>query len=51
MNDEVYEGKIIEILMRSQDHFVTVHYGVNQRKRLFSKEKMVGDVGIEPTTR
>ena len=51
MNDEVYQGKKIEISTRSEDHFVTVRYGVNQRKRLFSEEKMVGDVGIEPTTR
>lgn len=37
--------------VRSCDRFGPVLYGVNQRKRLFSEEKMVGDVGIEPTTR
>jgi hypothetical protein len=40
-----------EFSLQSWDHFGPVFYGVNQRKRLFSEEKMVGDVGIEPTTR
>ena len=44
-------GGKIGFLMRSHDQFGPGRYGVNQRKRLFSGEKMVGDVGIEPTTR
>ncbi len=31
--------------------FVQTLKTIYQRKRLFSEEKMVGDVGIEPTTR
>lgn len=46
----VKRGEIV-FLMRSYDHFGPGRYEVNQRKRLFSEEKMVGDVGIEPTTR
>lgn len=39
------------MLHKEESGFIQSLRTIYQRKRLFSEEKMVGDVGIEPTTR